>query len=214
MKEPTISATLALTAADQLTIRTAAYGAVSLLAAGSSKPHKAATAGSRALLSATGTVGHVLAAKSKDITLAGKSVAELADQVLPALAAAVALLEQSDPAEADNFRTTVQVARGRHRRRPPWPGHHRDDPKTSDVQTVHSRVLLRISSVSASGAQTGEIRALNLCQCRFERKGWLAERLCAKPPTASVLRSDRIYRRPAPRQTVYFHLNMFRLRQH
>ncbi|MBF4997006.1 hypothetical protein IRT45_07550 [Nocardia sp. BSTN01] len=105
-----MSATLALTAQDQLTVRTAAYGAVCLLAAGSSKPHKAATAGSTALLTATGTVGHVLAVKSKDIALAGKSVAELADQVLPALAAAVALLEQSDPAEADNFRTTVQVA--------------------------------------------------------------------------------------------------------
>lgn len=61
-------------------------------------------------MSATGTIGHVLAAKSKDITLAGKSVADLADHVLPALAAAVAVLEQSDPAEADNFRTTVQVA--------------------------------------------------------------------------------------------------------
>ncbi|NKY43283.1 hypothetical protein [Nocardia cerradoensis] len=105
-----MSATLALTAQDQLTLRTAAYGAVSLLAAGSSKPHTAATAGSTALLSATGTVGHVLAAKSRDIKLAGKSVAELADQVLPALTAAVTLLEQSDPAEADNFRTTVQIA--------------------------------------------------------------------------------------------------------
>ncbi|NKY43562.1 hypothetical protein [Nocardia cerradoensis] len=105
-----MSATLALTAQDQLTVRTAAYGAVSLLAAGSSKPHKAATAGSTALLSATGTVGHVLAAKSKDVKLAGKSVAELADQVLPSLTAAVAVLGQSDPAEADNFRTTVQVA--------------------------------------------------------------------------------------------------------
>ncbi|MGW5516852.1 hypothetical protein [Nocardia africana] len=105
-----MSATLALTAQDQLTVRTAAYGAVSLLAAASSKPHKVATAGSMALLSATGTVGHVLAAKSKDIALVGKSVAELADQVLPALTAAVTLLEQCDPAEADNFRATVQVA--------------------------------------------------------------------------------------------------------
>lgn len=104
-----MSATLALTAQDQLVVRTAAYGAVCLLAAGSNKPHKAATAGSTALMS-TGTIGDVLAAKSKDITLAGKSVAELADQVLPALTAGVTLLEQSDPAEADNFRTTVQVA--------------------------------------------------------------------------------------------------------
>ncbi|MBF6175533.1 hypothetical protein [Nocardia blacklockiae] len=99
-----------LTAQDQATVRTAAYGAVSLLAAADSKPHKAATAGSLALMASTGTVGHVLAAKAKDITLSGKSVAELADRVLPALTDAVALLERQDPAEADNFRSTVLVA--------------------------------------------------------------------------------------------------------
>ncbi|MBB5914192.1 hypothetical protein BJY24_003059 [Nocardia transvalensis] len=99
-----------LTAQDQATVRTAAYGAISLLAAAGPKPHKAATAGSLALMSATGPIGHVLAAKSKDITLTGKTVADLADQVLPALTAAVTLLEQQDPAEVDNFRTTVLVA--------------------------------------------------------------------------------------------------------
>ncbi|WP_253783624.1 hypothetical protein [Nocardia amikacinitolerans] len=40
----------------------------------------------------------------------GKNVAELADQVLPALTTAATLLEQQDPAEADNFRRTVLVA--------------------------------------------------------------------------------------------------------
>jgi alpha-D-ribose 1-methylphosphonate 5-triphosphate synthase subunit PhnG len=103
---------ITLTDQDKATIRTAAYGAVSLLAAADAtgSPHKAATRGSIALSSATGPVGHVLAAKSKDITLNGKNVAELADHVLPALTAAMNLLQKQDPAEADNFRSTVLVA--------------------------------------------------------------------------------------------------------
>ncbi|MFD0365479.1 hypothetical protein ACFQZZ_28925 [Nocardia sp. GCM10030253] len=103
---------ITLTDQDKSTLRTAAYGAVSLMAAADAtgKPHKAATNGTIALNSATGLVGHVLAAKSKDIELNGKSVAELADHVLPALTAAVSLLEKQDPAEADNFRSTVLVA--------------------------------------------------------------------------------------------------------
>ncbi|TDD30920.1 hypothetical protein E1286_45660, partial [Nonomuraea terrae] len=40
----------------------------------------------------------------------GKTVAELADQVLPALTAAMSLLKKQAPAEADNFRSTVIVA--------------------------------------------------------------------------------------------------------
>ncbi|WP_330252639.1 hypothetical protein OG874_42420 [Nocardia sp. NBC_00565] len=101
-----------LTDQDKSTLRTAAYGAVSLMAAADAtgKPHKVATNGSIALYSATGPIGHVLAAKSKDIKLKGKSVAELADHVLPALTAAMSLLEKQDPAEADNFRSTVLVA--------------------------------------------------------------------------------------------------------
>ncbi|MFI7131631.1 hypothetical protein ACIBQ1_38555 [Nonomuraea sp. NPDC050153] len=97
---------------DKLTLRTAAYGAISLMTAADAtgSPHRAATDGSIALASATGLVGHVLAAKSKDINLKSKTVAELADQVLPALTAAVSLLKEQDPAEADNFRSTVMVA--------------------------------------------------------------------------------------------------------
>ena len=112
-----------LTAQDQATVRTAAYGAISLLAA-TGAPHKSATQGSIALTSATGLVGHVLAAKSKDIHLKGRTVAELADHVLPALTAAVVLLENQDPAEADNFRRTVLVAvdaAGRPRKGEPGP---------------------------------------------------------------------------------------------
>ncbi|MBF6299719.1 hypothetical protein IU459_19555 [Nocardia amamiensis] len=103
---------ITLTDQDKATVRTAAYGAVSLMVAADAtgKPHKAATDGSIALSSATGLVGHVLAAKSKDITLKGKTVAELADHVLPALTAAMSLLGEKDPAEAANFRSTVLVA--------------------------------------------------------------------------------------------------------
>ncbi|MGW2662065.1 hypothetical protein ACWCW7_13975 [Nocardia tengchongensis] len=110
MSATATTATLALTDQDKATIRSAAYGAVSLLAAASDKPHKAATAGSIALLASTGEIGHLLNAKSKDIHLSGKTVAALADQVLPALAAAAAVLEGQNPAEAANFRTTVLVA--------------------------------------------------------------------------------------------------------
>ncbi|MFI7130135.1 hypothetical protein ACIBQ1_30885 [Nonomuraea sp. NPDC050153] len=103
---------ITLTDQDKTTLRTAAYGAVTLLSAADAagSPHKVATDGSLALASATGLVGHVLAAKTKDINLNGKSVAELADHVLPALTAAVSLLKQQAPAEADNFRSTVLVA--------------------------------------------------------------------------------------------------------
>ncbi|WP_433250737.1 hypothetical protein ACQPYK_04680 [Streptosporangium sp. CA-135522] len=98
---------------DKSTLRTAAYGAVSLMAAAGAagKPgaHRIATDGSIALNSATGLVGRVLAEKSRDIILDGKSVADLADTVLPMLTAAMGLLKQ-DPAEAENFRSTVIVA--------------------------------------------------------------------------------------------------------
>ncbi|MFE7172534.1 hypothetical protein [Streptomyces sp. NPDC057616] len=97
---------------DKTTLRTAAYGAVALMsaAAGAASPHKVATQGSIALTSATGLVGHVLAEKSSVGDLGGKSAAELADRVLPALTASVALLKKQAPEEADNFRSTVLVA--------------------------------------------------------------------------------------------------------
>lgn len=104
---------ITLTDQDQLTLRTAAYGAVALLAAAGAaggSPHRVATDGAIALASATGPVGHVLAEKPADVNLTGRSVAELADRVLPALTAAMSLLKQRAPAEASNFRSTVIVA--------------------------------------------------------------------------------------------------------
>jgi hypothetical protein len=100
--------TVTFTDQDQLTLRIAAWGAVSLMSAGSSA-HRAGTEGSMALVSATGAIGHVLTKAPKGVKW-GKSVAELADQVLPALTASMRLLKQQDPAEADNFRRTVIVA--------------------------------------------------------------------------------------------------------
>ncbi|GAA2779240.1 hypothetical protein [Nonomuraea dietziae] len=100
-----------LTDQDKLTLRTAAWGAISLMAAAGAagSPHKAATHGSIALTSATGLAGHVLTKAPKGVKY-GKSVAELADQVLPALTEAMSLLKQQAPSEADNFRRTVIVA--------------------------------------------------------------------------------------------------------
>ncbi|WJV46089.1 hypothetical protein [Streptomyces flavofungini] len=101
-----------LTDQDKSTLRTAAYGAVALMAAADAtgKPGKVAAEGSVALTSATGLVGHVLADYPKESDLSGKSVADIADRVLPDLTAAMALLKKQDPAEAANFRTAVLVA--------------------------------------------------------------------------------------------------------
>ncbi|GAA4622002.1 hypothetical protein GCM10023196_012450 [Actinoallomurus vinaceus] len=98
---------IALSDQDKSTLRTAAYGALSLMAAATGSPRKAATNASIALTSATGLVGHVLTAKAKDVELKGKTVAELSDRVLPALTAAMKLLGEQAPAEADNFRSTI-----------------------------------------------------------------------------------------------------------
>ena len=76
---------ISLSDQDKSILRAAAYGAVSLMAAATGTPQKAATDGAVALRSATGPVGYVLAANAKDIDLRGKTVAELADRVLPAL---------------------------------------------------------------------------------------------------------------------------------
>ncbi|MEV0197924.1 serine hydrolase domain-containing protein [Nonomuraea sp. NPDC050691] len=104
--------TLTLSDQDKHTLRIAAYGAVSLMAAAGAagKPNKIAANGSIALGSATGLIGHVLADHPKGKDLAGASVAEIADRVLPALTAAMNLLKEQDPAEADNFRGTVVIA--------------------------------------------------------------------------------------------------------
>ncbi|WP_067531556.1 hypothetical protein [Nocardia crassostreae] len=105
-----MNATITLTDQDKSTLRTAAYGAIALISA-TGAPHKASSEGSIALTTATGLTGHILAtAKAREITLKGKTVADLADQVFPALTAAMTLLQAQNPDEAENFRTTVLVA--------------------------------------------------------------------------------------------------------
>ncbi|MFG3437727.1 serine hydrolase domain-containing protein [Nonomuraea sp. NPDC047897] len=102
---------ITLTDQDKNTLRIAAWGAISLMSAAGAagSAHKAGTEGSIALTSATGPVGHVLTKAPKGVKY-GRSVAELADQVLPALTASMNLLKKQAAAEADNFRRTVLVA--------------------------------------------------------------------------------------------------------
>ncbi|MEU5871727.1 hypothetical protein AB0A73_09225 [Glycomyces sp. NPDC047369] len=102
--------TVEITAQDEITIRTAAWGTVSLLAAAgiAGSAHKVATDAALALNATTGAVGHVVAS-AKGAKLKGKSTAALADEVFPALTASVKLLEAQDPAEAENFRSTIAV---------------------------------------------------------------------------------------------------------
>lgn len=106
---------ITFTADEKLTLQTAAHGAVGLMAAakpGAISSTKAAIAAGKALSTATGAIGHVLAEKPKGMKLDGKSTADVADQVLPALTAAVALLNDKDPKEAANFRDAIAVATG------------------------------------------------------------------------------------------------------
>ncbi|MFJ1752222.1 serine hydrolase [Kitasatospora sp. NPDC088134] len=104
--------TSSLSEQDRSVLRTAAYGAVTLISAADAagSPHKAAAEGSAALAATTGPIGHVLAKNPRGKDLAGGSVAEIADRVLPALTESVALLRRQLPAEAENFRRAVRIA--------------------------------------------------------------------------------------------------------
>lgn len=103
---------LVLTDQDKMTLRTAAYGAVTLLSTAdvTGSPHRVAAAGFLALNSAIGPIGHVLADRSTVRHLDGRSAAEIADHVMPALTASTVLLARQDPAQADSFRDIVAVA--------------------------------------------------------------------------------------------------------
>jgi hypothetical protein len=101
-----------LTPEERVTLKMAAYGAVTLLSLadpGVVSTTRESIAGSKALSGSTGLVGTILAGKDK-FTLKGHTAAEVADEVLPALSSTVELLEGQDPSEAGNFRTTVTVA--------------------------------------------------------------------------------------------------------
>lgn len=101
-----------LTADEKLTLQTAAHGVVSLMAAADPGPissTRSGMAGGKALSSATGLVGRVLAEKPKGLDLGGSSTADIADRTFTALADSMTLLKTKAPAEAENFRDTIAV---------------------------------------------------------------------------------------------------------
>ena len=102
--------TRTLTPADERVLRTAAHGTVVLMAGANPGPissTKSGMAGGMAMTTATGLVGHVLAAKAKDLDLDGATIADIVDTVFPALTASVELLRAKAPGEVENFRTTI-----------------------------------------------------------------------------------------------------------
>jgi len=110
MSRNTENTTPALTPDEKLTLQTAAHGVVSLMAAADPGPissTRSGTAGGKALSSATGLVGRVLAEKAKGLDLGGGSTADLADRVFAALADSVTLLKAKAPDEVANFRDTI-----------------------------------------------------------------------------------------------------------
>lgn len=107
---PDTPGTSVLTPDEKLTLQTAAHGVVSLMAAADPGPissTRSGMAGGKALSSATGLVGRVLAEKAKGLDLGGSSTADLADRVFAALADSVTLLKAKAPEEVANFRGTI-----------------------------------------------------------------------------------------------------------
>ncbi|MFD0365326.1 hypothetical protein ACFQZZ_28155 [Nocardia sp. GCM10030253] len=102
-----------LTTDDRRTLQTAAYGVVTLLAAGDPTviaSTKASTAAGNALRTATGLVGHVLNDKPRGLPLKGRTLADIADIVFPALTSSIEILNSKAPEEIDNFRRTIDTA--------------------------------------------------------------------------------------------------------
>ncbi|MEV6506847.1 hypothetical protein AB0M61_12060 [Streptomyces sp. NPDC051642] len=100
MSEKTTSTEI-LTPAEKLTLQTAAHGVVSLMAAadpGLISSTRSGMAGGKALSSATGLVGHVLAEMLKGLDLDGSSTADLADRTFTALTDSMTLLKTKAPA--------------------------------------------------------------------------------------------------------------------
>ncbi len=101
-----------LSSEEQSTLKTAAFGAVTLLSVaypGARSSAKENMVGGKVLTGATGIVGHILVGKAK-FNLKGKSTADIAERVLPALAATVATLDAKAPQETQEFRRVVTTA--------------------------------------------------------------------------------------------------------
>jgi hypothetical protein len=104
--------TPALTADDKLTLQTAAHGVIGLMAAADPGPissTRSGVAGGKALSTAIGTIGRILADKPKGMKLGGRSTADLADQTFTALTDSITLLKIKAPGEVDNFRETITI---------------------------------------------------------------------------------------------------------
>ncbi|MFC9999093.1 hypothetical protein [Nocardia sp. NPDC127526] len=103
--------TITLSLDDQRTVQTAAHGVVTLLAcADRGRAGAISMAAAAALTSATGLVGHVVNDKKAKPNVKGRTVADIADVVLPALTASVRILETEAPQEVGNFRGTIATA--------------------------------------------------------------------------------------------------------
>ena len=100
-----------LSAEGKYTIQLAAHGVIALMASsapGMLTAPRAAIAGAKALSTATGLTGHVLAEKPPRLPFHG-SVAKTAGLVLPALAESVEILDRAHNGERDNFRRTMAI---------------------------------------------------------------------------------------------------------
>lgn len=100
-----------LSAKDRYTIQMAAHGVVALMA--SSAPGfltapRSGIAGAKAMSTATGLTGHVLAETPPKLPFKG-SVARTADLVLPALTEAVRILDDAQEGEGENFCRTMRM---------------------------------------------------------------------------------------------------------
>ncbi len=98
-----------LSTQDRYTIQLAAHGVVTLMASsapGTLTAPRAAIAGAKAMSTATGLTGQVLAEKPPKLPVKG-SVAQTAEPVLPALAESISILDRTESGEGENFRRTM-----------------------------------------------------------------------------------------------------------
>ncbi|QSB13750.1 hypothetical protein JQS43_19600 [Natronosporangium hydrolyticum] len=96
---------------DKYTIQVAAHGVVALMASstpGTFTAPKAGIAAAKAMSTATGLTGEILAEKPPKLPFDG-SVAKTAEIVLPALTESVKILDRAQAGEGDNFRRTMQI---------------------------------------------------------------------------------------------------------
>ncbi|WP_217548091.1 hypothetical protein [Streptomyces sp. GbtcB6] len=101
-----------LTPAEAQTLRTAAHGTVHLMVAANPGPvssTKSGMATGKAMTTATGLVGRILAEKMKDLDLGGKNTADITDHVGGTITSTISTLLAKVPEEVDNFRRTLDL---------------------------------------------------------------------------------------------------------